>query len=370
MAAPAVIVAADKFKGSLTGQQVNAIVAAVVAAAGGKPILMPVADGGDGTLDALAELEFGLFPVTVSGPTGEPVATHYAVQDGVAVVELAAACGLLRLPDGHLQPLVASTRGLGEAARAALQHPGVEELVIGVGGSASTDGGAGMLVGLGAKLRDANGQPVTSAADALTKVSDVDLAPVTKLLAGRKVTLACDVTNPLLGPQGATEVFGPQKGLSGAEAVAVEACLAHWADVLAPRPSRMREAPGAGSAGGTGFAALAALQAKQRSGVELMLELGGFAQALQGAHLVITGEGALDAQSLLGKTVAGVCAASKEVPVIAVCGRCQLSPKQIEQLGLKSVYALSQFEPSPKETMRRAADLLYETTLNALRQWL
>ncbi len=371
MHAGAVVIAADKFKGSLTGRQVTSAIAETVAAASGEPRPVPVADGGDGTLDAVEELGFVSVPVTVPGPTGTPVTTRYAVRDGVAMVELADACGLLRLPDRRLEPLTSSTRGLSEVARAALTRPGVRELVIGVGGSASTDGGAGMLVGLGATLRNARGDTLTPAADTLAEVATVDLGPVERLLAKRPVTLASDVSNPLLGPRGAVAVFGPQKGLRGADAAGVEAGLTRWADVLAASCGRdLRDAPGAGSAGGVGFAALTVLGAKTRSGLEIVLELGGFARALDGAVLVITGEGSLDEQSLMGKVVGGVCAAAGSVPTIAVCGRSTLTAAQVGELGLAAAYALAELEPIPMESMRRADELLREVTREALAQWL
>ncbi len=366
----AVVIAADKFKGSLTGRQVTAAIGETVAALGGEPRPVPVADGGDGTLDAVEELGFAPVDVVVPGPTGAPVSTRYAVRDGIAVVELADACGLLRLPGRRLEPLASSTRGLGEVARAALLDPAVEELVIGVGGSASTDGGAGMLVGLGAVLRNSRGETLSPMAGTLAEITTIDLRPVEGLLAGRPVTLASDVANPLLGPRGAVAVFGPQKGLRGEDVVEVEAGLAHWADVLAASCGRdLRDAPGAGSAGGVGFAALAALGARMRSGLEIVLELGGFARALGGASLVITGEGSLDEQSLMGKVVAGVCAAAGDVPTIAVCGRSTLTATQVEGLGLAAAYSLAQLEPDPAESIRRADELLRELTRRVLAQW-
>jgi len=358
-----VLVACDKFKGSLTGRQVNQAVGQSVTALGLKARSFPVADGGDGTLDALETLGFRPVPVQVSGPTGQPVNTRYVVRQGVAVVELADACGLLRLPGGVLEPLRSSSRGLGEVLKAALLDPTVRQVVVGVGGSASSDGGAGLLLGLGAVLQDASGNQITPHAANLSQVVSVDLAPVHSLTAGRSIILASDVTNPLLQDQGAVAVFGPQKGLTGSAAAMVEAGLSHWADVLSQAGvADWRTAPGAGSAGGVGFAAMSALGAEMRRGADLILELGGFPQALAKAALVVTGEGSLDEQSLMGKAVAGVCAAVMAAPnpppTIALCGQSTLTPQQSRSLGLSEVHALMDLQPNPDEAMSQADRLL------------
>nr|WP_300147256.1 glycerate kinase [Propionicimonas sp.] len=371
MTAGTVLVACDKFKGSLTGRQVAAAIAETVADRGRTVHVFSVADGGDGTLDAVEQVGFSPVPVVVSGPTGEPVTSRYAVRDGLAVVELADACGMLRLPGGGLQPLSSTTVGLGQAMRAALRDPSITELIVGVGGSASTDGGTGMLAGLGAELRDAAGRPVPPDAGHLGDIASVDLGAVRDLVAGRTVVLASDVNNPLLGDLGAVAVYGPQKGLTGPAAAEVEAGMATWAAVLvAASGADLRDAPGAGSAGGVGFAALCALGARMRGGVDIVLDLAGFATALDGAALVITGEGSLDEQSLMGKVVGGVCAAAADVPTVAVCGRTTLSQAQARALGLAGVYALTDLEPDPAESMRRADELLRSVTETVVAEWL
>ncbi|MCL1838478.1 MAG: glycerate kinase [Propionibacteriaceae bacterium] len=369
-----ILIACDKFKGSLTGRQVNQAVAECAAALGLNSQIFPLADGGDGTLDALEALGFEPVSVQVSGPTGERVSTRYVVKDGIAAVELADSCGILRLPGGVLEPRKSSSTGLGEVLRTALLDPGIREVVVGVGGSASSDGGAGMLFGLGAVLQDADGNVVTPDAAALGRIVKIDLEPVRSLLAGRRIILACDVTNPLLGDQGAVAVFGSQKGLVGTAAAEVEANMNQWADLLSGACGRdLRQSPGAGSAGGVGFAALTALGAQMRRGVDLILELGGFSQRLAAAALVVTGEGSLDEQSLMGKAVAGVCAAVKgaprPVPAIALCGRNTLTAEQIETLGLAKVFALADIEPDPSESMRRADYLLRQLAHRTLAAW-
>jgi len=370
-----VLVACDKFKGSLTGRQVNQVVSQAATALGHQAKPHPVADGGDGTLDALETMGFAPTPVRVSGPTGQAVDTRYVVRRGVAVVELADACGLLHLPGGVLEPLRSSSRGLGDALKAALSDAAVTQAAVAVRGSDSSDGGAGLLFGLGAVLWDAKGEVIAPNAANLSQIVGVDLAPVRALVAERRITLASDVTNPLLGDQGAVAVYGPQKGLTGHGASEVEAGLSHWADVVGQACGvDRRAAPGAGSAGGVGFAALSALGADMRRGVDLILELGGFLDSLGTADLVVTGEGSLDEQSLMGKAVAGVCgavkAAPQPIPIIALCGRSTLTDEQAQTLGLAEVYSLIEIEPDPEQSMRQASPLLRQIARRALAEHL
>lgn len=358
-----VVLASDKFKGSLTAAEVAAALDRGLRQAlpDVTTVRVPVADGGDGTLVAFADAGFDLVPVDVTGPTGEAVTTSYARRDGVAVVELADASGLARLGSG-LSPLAASTIGTGQALAAAVAA-GCREVVLGVGGSASTDGGLGLLVGLGAEVLDAAGARVPPDARGLDLTVSVDVSAVRDLLEGVRVTLASDVDNPLLGSTGAAAVYAPQKGATPSEVVVLERSLTRWADLVATVvTSDHRDAPGAGAAGGAGFAALALLGAERRPGVEVVLDLVGFDDALREADLVVTGEGSLDAQSLHGKAPIGVVRRAREggVPVTAVCGRSTLSPAQVAEVGLLGVHALSDLEPDPAVSMRDAARLLVE----------
>lgn len=357
-----VVVACDKFKGSLTGREVVAAILAGLTDArpGIAARAVVVADGGDGTLDAALAAGFRRVPVTVSGPTGEPVETAYAERDGVAVVEMADACGLVRLPGGHPAPMTASSRGLGEVVAAAL-GAGLRTIVVGIGGSASTDGGSGMLTALGARLLDATGAPVGPGGGGLRDLAAVDLSGLHPGLAESRVTVACDVDNPLLGPCGAAAVFAPQKGADAAQVAELDAGLAQLADVVGEQCGREHaERPGAGAAGGVGWAALAVLGARMRAGIDLVLDLARFDEVLEGARLVITGEGSLDGQTLLGKAPAGVARAARRagVPVVAVCGRSLLTPAEAAGAGIEAVYALADLEPDPAVSMREAAALL------------
>ncbi|NUS81190.1 MAG: glycerate kinase, partial [Streptomyces sp.] len=276
-----VLIAADKFKGSLTAVEVAAHVTAGLrrGAPGGAGAVsveaLPVADGGDGTVDAAVAAGFERRTARVTGPLGEPVTAAYALRGEVAVVEMAEASGLRRLPQGVFAPLTATTYGSGEVLRAALDA-GARTIVFGVGGSATTDGGAGMLAALGARLLDAAGEPVAPGGGPLRGLAAADLSGLDPRLADTEIVLASDVDNPLTGPKGAAAVYGPQKGATEADVAALDAALAHYAEVLTsavgPRAAECAQAPGAGAAGGIGYGALL-LGAGFRPGIEVMLDV-------------------------------------------------------------------------------------------------
>ena len=369
-----IVVAPDKFKGSLPAADVAAAVAAGLRAVAGyaEILTMPVADGGDGTVDAAVAAGFERIPVTAAGPDGEPVRASYARRGDVAVVELACACGLALLPAGRRVPLTASSFGAGEVLRTALDA-GARQVVLGVGGSASTDGGAGMLAALGARVLGADGEPVGREVTGRRVAGGADLELVATLdLTGlhpafrsgeASLTLAADVDNPLTGPDGAAAVYGPQKGASPDEVARLDAGLARWAAVVAATVGKdWSRAPGAGAAGGVGFAAMAVLGARMRPGIELVLELTGLESRLAGADLVITGEGSLDEQSLAGKAPVGVAraAARHGVPVVAVAGRNTLTQAELAAAGIAAVYPLTAIEPDLERCQAEAAALLYQ----------
>jgi len=360
-----IVVAPDKFKGSLPATQVAAAIAVGLHAGlpGVEVVTIPVADGGEGTVDAAVAAGFERVPVTAAGPAGDPVRASYARRGEVAVVELAGVCGLARLPAGRPAPLTASSFGAGEVLRAVLEA-GARRIVLGVGGSASTDGGAGLLQALGARVLDTSGEPVRPGGAGLRDVVTLDLTRLHRALYPADIILAADVDNPLTGPDGAAEVYGPQKGASPAEVALLDEGLRRWAAVVAAAVGRdWSRAPGAGAAGGVGFGALAVLGATRRPGIELVLDLTGFETALDGADLVITGEGSLDAQSLAGKTPVGVAraAARRGIGVIAVAGRSTLTEAELAAAGIAAVYALSDLEPDLERCRAEAARLLRRT---------
>jgi glycerate kinase len=364
-----IVVAPDKFKGSLPATQVAAAIAAGLHAGrpGAEVVTIPVADGGEGTVDAAVAAGFERVPVTAAGPAGDPVRASYARRGEVAVVELAGVCGLARLPGGRPAPLTASSFGAGEVLRAALEAGG-QRIILGVGGSASTDGGAGLLQALGARVLDTSGEPVRPGGAGLSEVAALDFTGLHRALYPAEhpaeIILAADVDNPLTGPDGAAEVYGPQKGAAPAEVATLDAGLRRWAAVVAAAVGRdWSRTPGAGAAGGVGFAALAVLGATRRPGIELVLDLAGFEAALDGADLVITGEGSLDAQSLAGKTPVGVAraAARRGIAVVAVAGRSTLRQAELAAAGIAAVYPLTDLEPDLERCRAEAGRLLRRT---------
>ncbi|WP_446223566.1 glycerate kinase [Nocardia sp. IBHARD005] len=358
---PLVVLAPDKFKGSLSAPEVAQALGRGIArrAPQAQVRCVPVADGGDGMVDAFVASGWQRVELAAPGPTGEVSTAVYAVRGDTAVVELAAAVGLVKLPGGRLDPLRSDTFGLGVAIAHALDA-GAREIVLGLGGSASTDGGAGLLRALGLRLLDREGRELAGVADVavmLEQVASVDRGGLHPAVATAQFTLACDVDNPLLGPAGAVAVYAPQKGADPRQMLKLEAGLTNWAAVLG---TGYAEIGGAGAAGGTGFGVLAVLGAQVRSGIDVLLELLEFTTLIDGATLVVTGEGSLDHQSMHGKAPVGVAAAAKKagVPVVAAVGRTLLSPGEIRAAGFAACYPLSDLEPDPARSMMAAANLL------------
>jgi glycerate kinase len=374
MSPPKVLLAPDKFKGCLTAVAVaDALAAGLLRVRPGLEVVrLPVADGGDGTVAAALTAGYIAVEAPAEGPTGERRTARYARRGDRAVVELAAVVGLDLLPGGRADPLGASTFGLGLVLRHALDA-GVREVVLGLGGSASTDGGAGLVQALGARLLDGNGHELPRGGAALAGVAALDVTGLRRRLAGVRVLVASDVTHPLLGPDGAAAVFGPQKGATPTEVVQLEQALATWAAVVAGTTGLDRSgAAGSGAAGGTGFAALALLGGEMRSGIELVLDLVGFDAHVPGAALVVTGEGSLDEQSLAGKAPVGVLARARAagVPVVAVAGRSLLSSDQVAAAGFAGVHTLSALEPEPRLSIAHADALLAEVGARLATEWL
>lgn len=371
---PRVVIAPDKFKGSLSADAVAAALAAGIRR--GRPDAeiweIPIADGGDGTIAAAVAAGFDHVPVTASGPTGHPINTGYARRGDTAVIELAAVSGLSLLPAGELAPLTADTRGVGELISAALDD-GCRTLVLGLGGSASTDGGSGLVSALGARLSDTAGSELPPGGGALASLARLDLTRLDPRLREVEFVVASDVDNPLLGDNGAAAVYGPQKGAAPAEVRALDAALSRWAAAVAAETGADHAGDrGAGAAGGTGFAALALLGATFRPGIEVILELSEFQESLAGASLVITGEGSLDEQTLHGKGPAGIAtiATAHGITVLGVAGQVRLTPEILARHGFSRVYPLSDLEPDTGRSITNAAVLLEHTGEIIAADWL
>tara|TARA_Y100000758_G_scaffold157452_1_gene111683 strand:- start:75 stop:1229 length:1155 start_codon:yes stop_codon:yes gene_type:complete len=369
------VIAPDSFKESLSARAVAEAIAAGWARVypDAELLLCPMADGGEGTVDALLSASDGKLQQTrVSGPLGDPVEAHWGLlPDAQAIIEMAEASGLHRVEPGRRDVLAASSHGTGELIRAALDA-GVRRIVLGLGGSATNDGGAGLLAALGVRFLDREGQELPLGGAALARLSQIDLTGLDTRLAQVEVMVAADVDNPLCGPRGASAVFGPQKGASPEQVAQLDEALGHYADVMAATLGEdLRDFPGVGAAGGLGFAARAVLRAGFRPGVELVAELSGLVEAMQGADLVITGEGRLDGQSLHGKTPVGVArlARTAGVPVIALAGSLGEGYQRLYAEGIGAAFSLAPGPLSLEQAMAEAGPELSARAADLARLW-
>jgi glycerate kinase len=360
-----IVIATDSFKGTLSSSQAGRAIANGVRR--GLPqaelAVLPVADGGEGSVEAILQARGGRREsAQVNGPLGGAVdATFGILPDGnVAVIEMAAASGLTLLEPAQYNPLIASTYGTGQLIAAALDH-GCRELLIAVGGSATVDGGCGAAQALGVRLMTANGTPMEKRVGGgqLDRIDRIDLDGRDPRIAACAITVLCDVTNPLCGPNGAATVFGPQKGASAPQVEQLDRGLAHLADLIRrDLDIDVRDLPGAGAAGGLAAGLMAFVGAKLARGAETVLDLAGIDAHLAGADLAITGEGRLDAQSIMGKVVSGVAARARSagVPVIAIAGSASPDADKCLQV-LDAYYAVSDSPPSALTTSEASHQL-------------
>jgi glycerate kinase len=344
-----IVIAPDSFKESLSALQVAAAIEAGMREvfAEAEYVKVPVADGGEGTVQALIDATGGWrVEQRVAGPLGDPVAAFYGRTGGgagvsAAVIEMAAASGLELVPPAQRDPRITTSRGTGELIRHALDA-GVRRFVLGVGGSATNDGGAGMLQALGVGLLDADGQPIGPGGAELARLARIDLAGLDPRLLDSEFHIACDVSNPLTGPRGASAIFGPQKGATPELVAQLDANLAHYADIVARDLGRdERDMPGAGAGGGIALAMVVFLRGRLRPGIEIVTEAVKLDDAVRGADLVITGEGRIDGQTVNGKTPMGVArvAAAHGVPVIAIGGGLAPDAGAVHAHGIDAVFA-------------------------------
>lgn len=369
-----IVIAPQSFKGSLSAQEVAQAIAKGIkrVVADAETIMVPMADGGEGTVEALTYGSHGQIVATeVTGPLGEKATAKWGILgDRVsAVVEMAAASGITLVPLEKLNPLVATTYGTGELIQAAL-NAGCRKLIIGIGGSATNDGGAGMVQALGAKLLDEGGKQLPWGGAALAKLSRIDISGLDGRLAECEVITACDVTNPLCGEQGASRVYGPQKGATEEMCQQLDEALTNYADVIKRDLGiNVMGIPGAGAAGGLGAGLIAFLGAKLISGIEIVSEVVGLIDYLKEASLVFTGEGRIDTQTLFGKTVAGVAAKAKtfNIPVVAIVGEVAGDYKEFYQHGIDAVLSIAPGPISLKKCMANAEKLIADAAERALR---
>ncbi|MGI6551731.1 MAG: glycerate kinase [Bacillota bacterium] len=368
-----IVLAPDSYKGSLSASQVAFYMEEAIreVAPWIRVEKVPIADGGEGTVDAfLAGAGGEKRNLTVTGPLGEPVQAFFGIlPDGTGVIEMAAASGLPLVPPERRNPLITTTYGTGELIKGALDA-GCRRLVIGVGGSATNDGGLGMAQALGGIFLDGSGRPLAFGGGELSKLERIDLQGLDPRLRGMEILVACDVDNPLWGPNGAAAVFAPQKGADPEMVCRLDEGLKHLADVMRRELGRdVGDLPGAGAAGGLGAALLAFLGASLQPGIEVMAAVTGLEEKIAGADLVITGEGNTDYQTARGKAPVGVGRIARKygVPVIALSGGLGLDVERVYEAGLDAVFSIMPGPLTLEEAMERAPELLKKATANLIR---
>ena len=371
-----IVIAPDSFKESLSAPAVAAAIAHGLRRAlpNVDCLCIPMADGGEGTVEAILTATQGERRVnTVQDALGRAIEAPWGWLPGkVAIIEMACAAGLEHIAVSERDPLCASSYGVGQLIRHALDL-GAEKIVLGLGGSATNDGGAGMLQALGLVLLDEQGQTLPPGGAALARLAHIDRTHLDTRLSQVEFTIASDVNNPLCGPSGASAIFGPQKGATPEQVITLDHALGRFAQACAQTLGQdHRDAPGAGAAGGVGCAAHAWLHARFRPGVEVVAELGGLVQAIKGAQLVITGEGRMDAQTLHGKTPMGVAkiAQAAGIPVIAIAGSLGEGYQALYQTGIVAAFSLVSGPSTLAHACTHAESLLSDRAQDILRVWL
>jgi glycerate kinase len=369
-----IVIAPDSFKGTNTSWRVashieKGILKVVPHA---EIVKIPVADGGEGTVDAiLTALGGDEHTITVKGPLSEPKKALWGSAGDTAVMEMAEASGLPILKEEELNPLKTTTFGTGQMIKEAMDQ-NFRKIIIGIGGSATNDGGSGMAQALGAVFLDTRGKPLPQGIGGgdLAKIEKVDLSGLDKRLKETEITVACDVTNPLLGPEGATYTYGKQKGATPEMQKELEAGLAHYADVLAAAMGKdLRNEPGAGAAGGLGFGLVALCGARVNSGINTVLDFIGLDKHIKDADLVITGEGKIDGQSLYGKVPVGIAERCKPYnkPLLAIVGDIGPGIEKAYDLGIDSIMSTVNKAMPLKEALENSTELLVEAAERAMR---
>jgi glycerate kinase len=342
-----IVVAPDSFKGSVSAAELcSAISRGILNVYRDCDVIqLPLADGGEGTTENMVYATGGtIHTTTVSDPLGRKVEAGYGVlgDKETVVIEIAKASGLHLLSDAEKNPLAASTYGTGELIKEAL-NAGYRKFIIGLGGSATNDGGSGMLRALGAKFLDSQGNPLPGGGEPLSRLESIDDTGIDPRILQSTFIVACDVSSPLCGPDGASAVFGPQKGASPQMVQSLDHALYRYAEVIRRQKGiDVINVPGAGAAGGSTVALTVFMNARIQSGIELVMQAVQFEKHIENANLVITGEGKLDEQTLSGKVIYGVCQTARKfgVPVIAICGKTELSGAQMDEVGLLGAFSI------------------------------
>lgn len=371
-----IVIAPDSFKDSLGAAAVAAAIAGGVRQAlpDAHIVERPMADGGEGTMEAImAACDGELRSLQVEGPLGTPVQARWGwlAESRTAIIEMAEASGLQLLQREQRDACNSSTYGTGQLIGAAVEA-GAQRIILAIGGSATNDAGTGMLRALGLEMFDAQGAELSRGGLALAQVADVGIEGLDSRLAGIRFEVAADVDNPLCGLHGASHIFGPQKGATPAQVLALDHALGHFADHCAQLLGEdVRDVPGCGAAGGMGFAAKAFLKASFRPGVEVVAELVGLAEAVNGADLVITGEGRFDAQTLRGKTPFGVArvAQGAGVPVVVIAGTLGEGYQAMYEHGVSAAFSVASGPVTLEQACVEAASLLADRARDIIRLW-
>lgn len=371
MATPIFVLAPDSFKESMTASEV-----CLAMEAGLKKVFpdanyihVPMADGGEGTAQSLVDATGGkMFTATVTGPEGQPVEAGYGILgDGeTAVIEMASASGIQYTCRNSRNPLKTTTYGTGELIRTCLDR-GIKKVILGIGGSATNDGGAGMAEALGVRFYDSAGKILPRGGQALTQIHHIDLSDLDKRLDAVEILVACDVNNPLCGPHGASVIFGPQKGATPEMVRVLDAALSHYAAVISHTLHKdVADTPGAGAAGGMGAGLLAFTHCQLRRGVDIVIEYSGLQHKLSGASYCFTGEGRIDHQTRFGKTPQGVARTAKtmQVPVIAVSGSVGDGVESLYQEGIDTIFGIIPQASSIEELLRNGPQNMERTCEN------
>lgn len=371
-----IVIAPDSFKGSLSSVEVVTFVEAAIRAVDkdAEIVRLPIADGGEGTVEAFRLSVGGEADTeTVTGPLGQKVQASYCVlPDGTAVIEMAQASGLTLLREEELDPVRATTYGTGELIRHALDR-GCRQFIIGIGGSATNDGGAGMARALGARFLDRAGRELPPGGGALDRLDRIDCDGLDRRLYESRFLVASDVSNVLCGPEGATAVYGPQKGVTPQLMDKLDGALANYARVIRDQLGiDVADRPAAGAAGGLGAGLMAFCRAQVRPGIDIVLDAARFEEALEGADLVITGEGRVDGQSARGKVPFGVATRVKRfgpIPVVALAGCIGEGAERLYDCGVDAIVPISDGSLTVKESMARAGELVKKTAEKLIRNF-
>ena len=369
-----IVIAPQSFKGSLSSRKVADAIALGLRRVLNdvELVLLPMADGGEGTVDALISATGGdLRQNEVTGPLGNKIAACWGIlgDETTAIIEMSAASGLTLVPPGRLNPMVTTTYGTGELIRAAIET-GCRKLIIGIGGSATNDGGAGMAQALGASLQDKQGNELPPGGAALSQLQHVDISNLDNRLAACQITVASDVSNPLYGKQGASWVYGPQKGATDEMCRQLDEALENFATVIKHDLGiEVADMPGAGAAGGLGAGLVAFLGAELRPGIDIVCETVDLSEHLKGADLVFTGEGRIDVQTVYGKTVAGVArrASTAGEPVIAITGELAISNEELSRYNIETALSIAPGPITLEESLANASRLITEAAERSLR---